>query len=602
MSTANHLEADTLRSKYLKFFAERGHAVIPSASLIPDNDPSVLFTTAGMHPLIPYLMGRPHPAGVRLADVQKCIRTSDIEEVGDATHLTFFEMLGNWSLGDYFKKESITWSHEFLTKAEWLNIPAERLFVSVFEGNADSPRDDESADIWRGLGFPDSRISYLPAKDNWWAVGDEGPCGPDTEIFYDITQTPCSAPECKPGKCDCGRFVEIWNNVFMAYNRTAGKVEKLPAQNVDTGMGLERTLAVLNGVPTVYETTSFLPIITALATAAGKSTADIAADTKLTRAIRVCADHLRTSVFVLGDTKAVTPSNQGAGYVLRRIIRRAIRFCDALGLTPTQWVETAQVVIDAYGHAYPELKEHAERVTSELTREREQFEKTLRKGTQLLDQEIAKVKAANVAIIPGDVAFHLYDTYGFPIEMTRELATEQGLSVDMDEYNKQFDAHRAKSKADGAAKSGLADTSAEAVRYHTATHLLHSALRTVLGTHVAQKGSNITAERMRFDFSHPKAMTKEEIAQVQQMVQDAIDKQIPVTREVMTFPEAKAAGAIGLFEDRYGHDVSVYTIGDASKEVCAGPHVANTSEIGTFKIEKEQSASSGVRRIRATIS
>ena len=601
LSTA--IDADTLRTKYIRFFEERGHAAIPSAPLIPDNDPSVLFTTAGMHPLIPYLMGRPHPAGTRLVDYQKCIRTNDIEEVGDASHLTFFEMLGNWSLGDYFKQDSIRWSYEFLTGKDWLNIPVDRLWVSVFEGDAVAARDTESADVWKSLGIPEERIAYLGAEHNWWAVGPEGPCGPDTEIFVDTTGVPCERGEqCTLGKCECGRFLEIWNNVFMGYSKKAGVVTPLPAQNVDTGMGLERTLAVLNDLPTVYETSGFQATIDHLLTSAGKTRDDIAADPALTRALRVIADHLRTSVFVLGDTKAVTPSNQGAGYVLRRLIRRAIRFCGTVGLTPTQWCEAATAVIDTYGTAYPELKDNADRIHRELGLERERFEKTLSKGTHLLDAEIKRLREAGTGVVSGEVAFHLYDTFGFPVEFTSEIAKEDGLTVDMASYNTHFDQHRVTSKADVSAKSGLADRSDASIKYHTATHLLHAALRSILGTHVAQKGSNITAERMRFDFSHPKAMTKEEVAAAEKFVQDAIDRDLAVTVDTMPFPKAKESGAIGLFEDRYGNDVTVYTIGDVSKEVCAGPHVEHTATIGKFKIEKEQSASSGVRRIRATIS
>ena len=599
---SSSITAEELRSRYLNFFRERDHAVIPSASLIPENDPSVLFTTAGMHPLTPYLLGRPHPAGKRLVDAQKCIRTTDIDEVGDESHLTFFEMLGNWSLGDYFKKDSINWSWEFLTGAEWLGIDPDRIYVTVFAGDENAPRDEEAARIWRELGMPEERINYLEAEHNWWAAGDEGPCGPDTEIFVDLTGKPCKGEEtCVAGVCKCGRFFEVWNNVFMEYNRTAGTLERLPAQNVDTGMGLERTLAVLNGVATVYETSAFQPLIQALAAVSAHSYEAITADPKLTRAMRVVSDHLRASVFILGDTRTVTPSNQGAGYVLRRLIRRAIRFCEPLGIEPAAWAAAARQVIDQYGDAYPELRENAERIHHELGLERERFGKTLGKGTQLLLQEIERLRASNADALPGEIAFRLYDTYGFPIEFTQELAGEHGLSVDLDEFQRRFGEHRERSKSDSA-KSGLADRSEASVRYHTATHLLHAALKKVLGDHVQQKGSNITAERMRFDFAHLKPMSPEEIQETERLVQDAIDRGLPVTSEVMKYPDARASGAIGLFEDRYGNDVSVYTIGDFSKEVCAGPHVSNTSEIGRFKIEKEQSSSAGVRRIRAVIS
>ena len=595
------IDGDRLRSLFLKFFAERGHAVIPSASVIPENDPSVLFTTAGMHPLVPYLMGQPHPAGTRLADAQKCIRTNDIEEVGDATHLTFFEMLGNWSLGDYFKEESIAWSWEFLTSPDWLAIPKDRIAVSCFGGGLGVERDETSYQIWRKLGVPDERIAFLGIEDNWWAAGDEGPCGPDTEIFYNPIGGTCErGTDCRPG-CPCDRWVEIWNNVFMSYNRSAGQITELPKRNVDTGMGLERTLAVLNRVETVYETSSFRPIVEALIAKGKYSETEIRAKPELLRALRVISDHLRTSVFVIGDERGTTPSNQGAGYVLRRLIRRAIRFCDTLGIQPTDWVETHKVVIGLFGDAYPELRQNAERIGHELMLEYKRFDTTLKTGIRLLAKDIEELKAQGTTVLSGEAAFKLYDTYGFPIEFTRELAAEQGFSVDMDGYERRFAEHREASKTE-AAKSGLADLSDESVRYHTATHLLHAALREILGDHVMQKGSNITQERMRFDFSHPAPMTKEQVAEAERWVQAAIDAAIPVTNEVLPLDEARKKGAIGLFSDKYGNQVSVYTIGDKSMEFCGGPHVQNTADIGKFKIQKEQSSSAGVRRIRAVIS
>ena len=598
---AMQIDGDELRSKYLRFFAERGHAVIPSASVIPDNDPSVLFTTAGMHPLVPYLMGKPHPAGTRLVDVQKCVRTNDIEEVGDATHLTFFEMLGNWSLGDYFKQESITWSWEFLTSPDWLGIPKERIAVSCFGGGLGVERDDVSYQIWRSLGVPDERIAFLGIEDNWWATGDEGPCGPDTEIFYNTVGTSCeNGAACKPG-CPCNRWVEIWNNVFMAYNRHAGQVLDLPKRNVDTGMGLERTLAVLSGAETVYETSSFRPIVEALIAKSKYSEAEIRSKPELLRALRVVSDHLRTSVFIIGDERGTAPSNQGAGYVLRRLIRRAIRFCDTLGIAAETWVDTHRVVIALFEKAYPELRQHAERIAHELAVENTRFDQALKTGMRLLAKDIEDLKAANSTVLPGESAFKLYDTYGFPIEFTIELVAEQGFSVDMEGYERRFAEHREASKTE-AAKSGLADLSEESVRYHTATHLLHAALREILGPHVFQKGSNITHERMRFDFSHPQPMSKDEVAAVENWVQRAIDAKLPVTCDSMSLNEAQNSGAIGLFSDKYDSQVSVYKIGDISMELCGGPHVANTFEIGKFKIAKEQSSSAGVRRIRAVIS
>lgn len=597
MTAIRAITADELRSKYLRFFQERGHAVVASASLIPENDPSVLFTTAGMHPLVPYLMGRPHPSGKRLANAQKCVRTGDIDDVGDRSHLTFFEMLGNWSLGDYFKKESIGWSYEFLTKPEWLGIAPELIHVSVFEGDAAAPRDDEAADIWRSLGIPDERIAYLSAEHNWWAAGPEGPCGPDTEIFIDLQPgQPLNGGLANPA--NKARFVEIWNNVFMSYNRKGDVVTRLPSHNVDTGMGLERTLAVLNGVDSAYETSCFVPIVAALLAGAGRTRESL--DEKGVRAVRVLSDHLRTSVFILGDERAVTPSNTGAGYVLRRLIRRAIRFCDALGVPAARWVEAAGVVIDNYRQAYPELARNADRIHGELRQEHERFDKTLRRGVRMLDEEIGKLKAKGETVLAGKPAFTLFDTYGFPIELTREQAAEQGVSVDMEGYHAAFKEHVERSRG-AAAKSGLADDSAESVRYHTATHLLHAALRQVLGEHVVQKGSNITRERLRFDFAHPAKMTKDEIAACERWVQEQIDRGLEVTHETLTPAEAKAAGALGLFDDRYGTDVTVYSIGDVSKEICAGPHVGNTREIGRFKIKKEEASSAGVRRIRAEI-
>ena len=596
------ITASDLRTKYRQYFAERGHAAIPSASLIPENDPSVLFTTAGMHPLVPYLMGQPHPAGRRLVNCQKCIRTSDIDEVGDTTHLTFFEMLGNWSLGDYFKQESIGWSYTFLTRPDLLGIPPERIFVSVFAGDEHAPRDTEAAAIWQSLGIPLERISFLAAEHNWWAAGETGPCGPDTEIFIDTTGVPCPrGGECIAGVCKCGRFVEIWNNVFMAYERTPdGRVLRLPTHNVDTGMGVERTLAILNGAASVYETTDFLPIVQRLIAAAGKTSEAVSASERDTRALRVISDHLRTAVFILGDPRGMSPSNHGQGYVLRRLIRRAARYSEQFGLDPHRWADAHTTVIETYAEYYPELRANATRVDEELHREIERFQKSLAKGSRILEGEIATLLGSGARTLPGQVAFRMFDTFGFPIELTREMAAEKGLEVDLDGFHVCFEEHRAKSRTERAA-SGLADQSAESVRYHTATHLLQAALRQVLGPHVQQKGSHITSERMRFDFSHPKAMTREEIAATETLVQQTIDRGIEVSSRVMPYHEAMASGAIGLFDDRYGNEVSVYTIGDVSKELCSGPHVANTREIGRFTIEKEQAVGAGVRRIRARI-
>ena len=596
----SNIDADTLRKKYISFFEQRGHAAIPSASLIPENDPSVLFTTAGMHPLVPYLLGQPHPAGTRLVNCQKCIRTSDIEEVGDATHLTFFEMLGNWSLGDYFKQDSIKWSFDFLTTGEGLNIPKDRIWATCFIGNDNAPKDEEAAKIWMDMGLPEDRIVFLN-EDNWWSTGSDGPCGPDTEIFIDTTGAPAAnGSDTAPGGAS-KRFFEIWNNVFMCYNLKDGKCTELPSQNVDTGMGLERTLAVLNACPTVFETSSFIPIVNALISVSSVTADDIAGNNKQTRAIRILSDHLRTSVFIIGDENSVIPSNQGQGYVLRRLIRRAIRYCETLDIKPQQWVAAAESVIDTYGKAYPELERGKDAIFKELNMERERFEKVLTKGTVLLNREIEKLNQNNDKQLTGKIAFQLYDTYGFPIEFTEEIAAEQGLNVDKKGFEECFARHRDVSKTESA-KSGLAEQSEEVTRYHTATHLLHAALRKVLGDHVYQKGSNITRDRLRFDFAHPAPMTSEEKTEVEAMVQGWIDSGFPVTCETMTFDAAKASNAIGLFADRYDGDVSVYTIDNVSKEICTGPHVENTSEIGKFKIKKEQSSSAGVRRIRAILS
>ena len=599
---SQHLR-DQLRSRYIDFFKERGHAVIPSASIVPDRDGSVLFTTAGMHPLVPYLLGREHAAGRRLTNCQKCIRTNDIEEVGDLTHLTFFEMLGNWSLGDYYKQESITWSYEFLTGADTLAIPPELIWATVFAGNEDAPRDEEAARIWRSLGIPDARIVFLGAEDNWWAAGPEGPCGPDTEIFVDRTCEPCArgAKACLPGLCGCGRFFEIWNNVFMSYERRDGRIFDLPKKNVDTGMGLERTLAVLSGAGSVYDTDPLRAVVARILELAGRGEHEAERDPKLRKAVRVLADHIRTSTFILGDVAAVRPSNQGQGYVLRRLIRRAVRFCDEVGLEAEAWSSVSDTVIDAYAGQYPELAAGREMIRRELSLEIERFGKALQRGNRYLEKEVARARAAGERMLDAEVVFRLYDTYGFPVEFTDEIAKEAGLAVDVPRFRADLAGHQERSRT-VAAKSGLADDSAESVRYHTATHLLHAALRRILGEDVQQRGSNINRERMRFDFSFGRAMTAEEVARVEAMVQAWIDLDLPVDRLVTTPAEAKAAGAIGLFDERYGEVVSVYRIGDVSMELCSGPHVERTSEIGAFTITKEQSSSAGIRRIRAELS
>jgi alanyl-tRNA synthetase len=598
------LTADTLRKMYLSFFAERGHAVIPSASLVPSDDPSVLFTTAGMHPLVPYLLGRPHPSGDLLVDYQKCVRTNDIEEVGDATHLTFFEMLGNWSLGAYFKQESITWSHEFLTGAEYLNIPGDQLWVTVFAGNQDAPRDEEAAAIWRSLGIDQRRIVYLGAEHNWWAVGPEGPCGPDTEIFVDTRGRPCPdedpGRECLPGLCQHERFFEIWNNVFMTFERRGGDLRELPKRNVDTGMGLERTLAVLNRVDSVYQTHPLVEIgqgLAQLLTGAGSTVPVERAE----RTLRILTDHLRTSVFMLGDQNPVEPSNQGRGYVLRRLIRRAARVCHQAGLDASAWADASKEVVRLYGSAYLELERRSADIAEQLAAELNRFQKTLERGTAHIQRELRRLRGSHQKVLAGDVAFQLYETYGFPVELTQELAGEEGVRVDLEGYRRSQEQHREASRSVMQAAGGLMDDSEESVRYHTATHLLHAALRRVLGEHVFQRGSNITKERLRFDFSHPAPLTRDQVAAVEALVQEWIDAGIPVEREILPQEEARRQGAIGLFDEHYSGLVSIYRIGDKSLEFCGGPHVRNTHELGRFKIVKEQSVGAGLRRIRAVL-
>ena len=586
-----------LRSMFLKFFKDHGHAVISSASVIPENDPTVLFTTAGMHPLVPYLMGAKHPAGNRLTDVQKCVRTGDIDDVGDFSHLTFFEMLGNWSLGDYFKEQMIPWSWEFLTSPEYLGLPKDRLAFSVFAGDADGPRDEESAQLWRNCGVADDHIFFLPKENNWWGpAGITGPCGPDTEMFIITDKEPCG-PNCSPA-CSCGRYLEIWNDVFMQYNKKAdGTFEPLEQKNVDTGMGLERTICVLNGKKSVYETDLFADILKKISELSGK---EYGSDEMTTRAFRIIADHMRTATFIMGDDRGVSPSNVDQGYVLRRLIRRAVRYGMGIGMPEGFTGEVAKVIIEQYKDVYPELKRNEAFVLEQLSLEESRFARTLKQGNREFEKLVEKVQDGQ---IDGVSAFHLYDTYGFPVEMTEELARERGLTVDMDGFHDCFRRHQATSQAGAEQrfKGGLADNSEQSARLHTATHLLHAALRKVLGPEVAQKGSNITAERLRFDFSFGRKMTKEELAEVERLVNEAIESHTPVTCEEMTVAQAKEQGAIGLFESKYGEKVKVYTMGPYSKEICGGPHAQNTGDLVSFKIKKEESSSAGVRRIKAVI-
>ena len=644
-----------LREMFQKFMESKGHHRIQSASVIPENDPTVLFTTAGMHPLVPYLMGTPHPAGTRLTDVQKCIRTGDIDDVGDPSHLTFFEMLGNWSLGDYFKKEAISWSWEFLTSPEYLGLDKDKLAFTVFEGDEDCPRDVESHDLWRSMGVAEDHIFYLPKEHNWWGpAGITGPCGPDTEMFI-IVKDPCG-PDCSPA-CKCGAYLEIWNDVFMQYNKQQdGSFLPLVKKNVDTGMGLERTICVLNGKKSVYETDLFERILGRIEELSGKK---YQANDEHSKAFRIIADHMRTSTFILGDDRGVSPSNTDQGYILRRLIRRAVRYGMQLGMPEGFTAEVAQVIIDQYKDVYPELTRNSAFVLEQLKLEEARFARTLKQGEKEFDKvysnalntrallesilaagdkaafarEMAQQKklrpspdmmpiidAANAGdeaalvaalqarmatldTLDGRSAFKLYDTYGFPIEMTRELAAEKGLKVDEEDFAERFKKHQELSHqgADQKFKGGLADHSEETAKLHTATHLLHAALRKVLGDEVAQKGSNITAERLRFDFSFGRKVTKEELDEVEKLVNEAIAAKAPVVCEEMTVPEAKAKGAIGLVESKYGEKVRTYKMGEYSFEICGGPHAGNTGDLGSFKILKEESSSAGVRRIKAVI-
>jgi len=587
------MTAKELREKYLQFFSakggsasggkEKGHAVLPSASLIPENDPTVLFTTAGMHPLVPFLLGEEHPSGKRLTSVQKCIRTGDIDEVGDNWHLTFFEMLGNWSLGDYFKEDAIKWSWEFLTDEKWLGLDKERLAVSVFAGDNDAPFDEEAYNFWRDLEVPEERVARLPKKDNWWGpAGKTGPCGPDTEIFYWASDEPTPDIFDSENK----NWVEIWNNVFMQYNKTAeGKYEPLAQKNIDTGMGLERTVAVLNGKNNVYETELFAPLIDKI-----KETSEDKEDEK---SIRIIADHIKTAVFILADPSGVAPLNIGQGYVLRRLIRRAIRYAKKISMA-SNLAPLAEIIINIYKEQYPELAEKQNIILGELKKEEEKFAKTLERGLK----EFEKLEE-----VTGKEAFNLFSTYGFPLELTKELAKEKNIFINGEEFENEFKKHQELSRtaSAGVFKCGLADASDEVKKLHTATHLLHTALKKVLGDHVEQRGSNITAERLRFDFSHPEKMSPEDIKKVEEMVNEKIKESLPVKFEIMPIEEARKFGAIGLFGDKYGEKVKVYSVGDFSKEICGGPHASNTGELGHFKILKEEASSAGVRRIKAVL-
>lgn len=583
-----------LKNTYLKFFEEKGHKIIPSAPVIPENDPTCLFNTAGMQPLVPYLKGEPHPEGKRLVDVQKCFRTNDLDSIGDTTHHTFFEMLGNWSLGDYFKKESISWSFELLT--ERLNIPVEKLAVTVFKGNDIVQADYESASVWESLGINKNKIAFLGEENNWWPNMElTGPCGPDTEIFYWRSQNP--VPEVFDPTDEA--WVEIWNNVFMQYNHEEdGTFKPLANKNVDTGLGVERVTAILEGQTDNYKSSVWKDIIEKIELISGKSYND----EKYTKAMRIIADHMRAVVIISGDDAGIKPSNTDQGYILRRLIRRIIRYAKSIEIEiNSPWEkELANLIINQYSQYYPELERNRQVILDVLENEKIKFNKTLEKGLKEFEKIIAHLEEN---LIDKNNAFKLYDTYGFPIELTVELANEKGFKVDIDGFKEKFAEHQEKSREGsiGKFKGGLASTGEMETKYHTATHLLNAALKQVLGEHVHQKGSNITAERMRFDFSHNAKMTDEEKQKTEELVNEYIKMAIPVERLEMKKEDALKLGAEAMFLEKYGDIVSVYKIGDISIELCGGPHVKNTNELGTFKIKKEESSSAGVRRIKAVL-
>ncbi len=595
------MDARELKQKFLKFFESKNHKIIPSASLAPENDPTVLFTTAGMHPLVPFLMGEPHPLGKRLADVQKCIRTQDIDHVGDETHTTFFEMLGNWSLGDYFKKEAISWSYEFLTDKKWLGLNKNRLAVTCFAGDNDCPKDEEAAKVWMSIGVPKERIAFLPKKDNWWGpAGETGPCGPDTEMFY---WKPNDRPAPKLFNPKDKNWVEIWNDVFIQYNKTKdGTYNPLKKQNVDTGMGVERTAMVIQGHSDIYETELFKPIMDKVSELSNKKIKKENA-----QSFRIITDHMRGATFILGDEREIVPSNVDQGYILRRFIRRSVRHGKLLGIEKEFTPEIAKLIISMYKNDYPLLEKKKDGIISELRKEEQKFRETLNNGIKEMQKIISELDQKGRKKIPGKTAFLLFQSYGFPIEMVMEIAHESDLIVDIEEYRKEYENHQELSRV-GAEKKftgGLADHGIRTTRLHTATHLLNEALRKIIDPKIAQKGSNITAERLRFDFNFDRKLTDEEVKRVEDEVNRVIKLSLDVVRDEMTPEEAKKQGAQAEFGARYPPKVSVYTIVDKkgfySKEICMGPHVKNTSEIGVFKIIKEESIAAGIRRIKAIV-
>ena len=582
------MKAIEIRNKFLEFFKKHNHTIIPSAPLIPENDPSVLFTTAGMQPLVPYLLGEKHPGGKRIADYQKCVRTVDIDSVGDNRHLTYFEMLGNWSLGDYFKKEAIAMSYKFLT--EELGIDPEKLSVTCFAGDADAPKDIEAFEAWKNAGIPEERIYFYGKEDNWWIAGEEGPCGPDTEMFLDTGKPACSE-NCQPS-CNCGKYVEIWNNVFMEYYKSKDDIKKLEQKNVDTGLGLERMAMLLQKVETPFDTELFKPVMEELEKL--EKIDDI-------KSRRIVAEHLRSSIMIIAD--GGRPSNIDRGYVLRRLIRRMTRHMSKLQIDLENISDLIDLTINNLNEMYPELQTKRDIIKNVIIEEKDKFIKTLGHGEKEFEKVINKLEQENKNVIDGKTIFKLYETYGFPPEITADLAQEKGYKIDLTEFDKLFKEHQEKSRlgSEQKFKGGLAEQNEITTAYHTATHLLHQALRNVLGDHVKQSGSNITTERLRFDFSHPEKMTPEQIKQVEDIVNEQIKRDLNVVSEEMPLEEAKKSGAIGLFENKYGDTVKVYTIGDFSKEICGGPHVKHTGELGHFKIKKEESSSAGIRRIKAIL-
>ncbi len=600
---------EQIKEKWFKFFEKHGFKRIESASIVPENDPTVLFTTAGMHPLVPYLLGAKHPAGDKICDIQRCIRTGDIDSVGDASHLTSFEMLGNWFLGTCPKEEMIKLSYEFLTSPEYLGIPKERLATTVFEGDETAPKDDVAFKTWKDCGI--ENVFYLGKENNWWALGGGvGPCGPDSEMFFDSGKEKC-CEECSPA-CDCGKYLEIWNDVFMQYKveNSGEKAKLLDRPNIDTGMGLERTVVVLNGLKSVYDAGIFKKVIDFIGTKAQISYLDSEAST---RSYRIITDHLRSSMFILGDARGVVPSNVGQGYVLRRLIRRSVNCARNIGFDTKYFADIIDLYVDKHGVDYADIAQNRQFVKDELLKEVEKFSKALEEGHKEFDKVISGIEkhkafAAQKGevvenIISGKACFRLYDTFGFPFELTKELAAERGYSVDEDGFKKAFEEHQEKSRtaSAGTFKGGLADNSYESAKLHTATHLIMAGLRKLFGEQVMQKGSNITPERLRIDFNLDHKMTPEEITFVENFVNEAIARELPVTCAEMSVEEAKSSGAVGVFDSKYGEVVKVYSVGDVSKEICGGPHAENTKDLHHLKIVKEESSSSGIRRIKAIL-